>query len=172
MKPENVKILRFILCCLFFSTVFLFASDSLRAERLPIKIYTSADGLGSGLVDSMFRDSRGFMWFCTRDGLSRFDGSRFVNYQVGEKDTSPGVENIYETRDGIYWITTTGGSYRFDPNSISRTDATNPKLNAEFIIDARGQFFLKTQRVISGSVQTVFFRLNKPTAKLFLKKLL
>ena len=38
------------------------------------------------------------MWFATRDGLSRFDGSWFVNYQVGDKRTSPGVENIYEIR--------------------------------------------------------------------------
>ncbi len=51
--------------------LFLFAS--VRAERLPIRIYTSADGLGSSFVDYLMRDSRGFMWFCTRDGLSATD---------------------------------------------------------------------------------------------------
>ena len=47
MKPENVKTICFVLCCLFISTVFFFASNLIRAERLPIKIYTSADGLGN-----------------------------------------------------------------------------------------------------------------------------
>lgn len=55
---------------------------SICAERLPIKIYTSADGLGSSFVNYVMRDSRGFLWICTRDGLSRFDGTRFITYQA------------------------------------------------------------------------------------------
>jgi ligand-binding sensor domain-containing protein len=51
------------------------------AERLPVRLYTSADGLGSWFVYFLMSDSRGFMWFCTRDGLSRFDGSRFITYR-------------------------------------------------------------------------------------------
>jgi len=81
------------------------------AERLPIKIFTSADGLGSSFVSSLMRDSRGFLWVCTRDGLSRFDGSRFVTYQIGDNGAPPGIEQILETRKGVYWISTTGGAY-------------------------------------------------------------
>lgn len=136
MKFLNLRKIPFLF--LIFSSVFIFAS-SLYAERLPVKIYTSADGLGSGFVDSVFRDSRGFMWFCTRDGLSRFDGSRFINYQVSE-NSSPGIEIIYETRNGMYWISTTAGTYRFNPNAISKPNALKPNLNAEFITDARGSF--------------------------------
>lgn len=44
------------------------------AERLPIKIYTPADGLAHEQIKRIVRDSRGFLWFCTADGLSRFDG--------------------------------------------------------------------------------------------------
>lgn len=125
---------------LFFCLTILFAFISSKAERLPVRIYTSADGLGSGFVDYVMRDSRGFIWACTRDGLSRFDGSRFVNYQVGEKNAPPGIENIYETRSGTYFITTTGGTYRFDPNFVSATDTADSRLNAEKVFDLRGQF--------------------------------
>jgi signal transduction histidine kinase/ligand-binding sensor domain-containing protein len=114
------------------------------AERLPLKIYTSADGLGSSFVNYIASDSRGFMWFCTRDGLSRFDGSRFVTYQIGEKGSSPSVENIYETRDGTYWITTTAGSYRFDPNLPPPNDAAGQRLNAEFVAGLRGPYLEDT----------------------------
>ena len=111
------------------------------AERLPIRIYTSADGLGSSFVDYLMRDSRGFMWFCTRDGLSRFDGSRFVTYRIGDKNSPPGIEGITETSGGVYWITTTGGFYRFKADTVSHPDQTgggSAFLNAEYIDDGRG----------------------------------
>src|SRR6266436_6037681 len=115
------------------------------AEPLPIKVVTNVDGLGSIYVNDLMRDSRGFLWVCTRDRLSRFDGSRFVTYQVGDKHGPPGIEQIVETRKGIYWIVTTGGLYRFDPNapvpaSKANSDA-RPTLNAQFVSNERGLLF-------------------------------
>ena len=122
-------------------TLLLSALYEARAERLPIKTYTSADGLGSSFLNDLMRDSRGFMWFCTRDGLSRFDGARFVTYHVGNRNAPPGIESITETRDGSYWITTTGGLYRFKRDAVSQPNAANsssPTLNAEYIDFRRG----------------------------------
>ena len=116
----------------------------LRAEQLPVKTYTTADGLGSSYISNLMRDSHGFMWFCTRDGLSRFDGSRFVTYQVGDRNAPPGIEQILETRAGIYWIVTTGGLYRFDPNvpiANNGRNATRPTLNAELMGEQRGTLY-------------------------------
>lgn len=126
------------LCSVWLTSVV--CGPSINAERLPIKIYTSADGLGSGFVDFLMRDSRGFMWFCTRDGLSRFDGARLVNYRVGNKQSPPGIERIAETSGGVYWITTIGGMFRFRANTPSLPDnsADRPFLNAEFVASVRG----------------------------------
>ena len=113
------------------------------SEHLPVKVYTSADGLGSSFIDYPMRDSRGFMWFCTRDGLSRFDGSQFVTYQIGDEG-SPGVETIFEARNGVYWIGTTGGMYRFNPAALTtpRIAANGrPILNAELVSSWRGNLF-------------------------------
>ena len=41
----------------------------------------------------------------------------------------------------MYWIITTAGTYRFNPNEISQPDAVSPRLNAEFITDRSGSFF-------------------------------
>jgi signal transduction histidine kinase/ligand-binding sensor domain-containing protein len=115
--------------------------SSARSERLPLKIYTSADGLGSSFVDFLMRDARGFMWFCTRDGLSRFDGARFVTYRVGDKNAPPGIESLYQTRDGTYWITTTGGLYRFKADAVSQgADAAGdrPFLDVQLVGRGRG----------------------------------
>jgi len=32
----------------------------------------------------MVRDSRGFLWICTDEGLSRYDGSSFRNYTLAQ----------------------------------------------------------------------------------------
>ena len=50
------------------------------ATQLPVRIYTTADGLARDAVSCIVPDSRGFLWFCMAEGLSRFDGYGFVNY--------------------------------------------------------------------------------------------
>jgi ligand-binding sensor domain-containing protein len=56
---------------------FCLLSVSVRAERLPLKAYTVADGLAHNEINKIVRDSRGFLWFCTANGLSRFDERSF-----------------------------------------------------------------------------------------------
>ncbi len=134
---------RSVIRALLLTSVLLSVASSSPAERLPIKIFTSADGLGSSFIDNVFRDSRGFLWFCTRDGLSRFDGARFITYRLGDNNSPPGIEGITETGGGSYWITTTGGLYYFKANALSRVDSTNGErqfLNAQYIDESRGSF--------------------------------
>jgi len=47
---------------------------------------TTADGLANAHVEVIFQDSRGFMWFGTRDGLSRYDGYHFSAYRHNPDD--------------------------------------------------------------------------------------
>jgi ligand-binding sensor domain-containing protein/signal transduction histidine kinase len=89
-----------------------------RAERLPIKTYTTADGLVSNRISRIVRDSRGYLWFCTENGLSRFDGARFVNYTVEEGLPDDEVNDLLETRGGAYWIATGNGLVRYNPKGL------------------------------------------------------
>lgn len=59
-------------------------SSFVRAEQLPIRTYISSDGLPADNVNRIVRDSRGFLWFCTEEGLSRFDCYQFMNYTVDQ----------------------------------------------------------------------------------------
>jgi ligand-binding sensor domain-containing protein/signal transduction histidine kinase len=90
-----------------------------QAERLPIKTYTVADGLAHNAINKIVRDSRGFLWLCTADGLSRFDGYEFTNYSTNEGLPHPYVSDLLETRKGEYWLATNGGLVRFDPKGIA-----------------------------------------------------
>jgi ligand-binding sensor domain-containing protein/signal transduction histidine kinase len=103
-------------------------------ERLPIKIYTTADGLPNNEVNKIVRDSRGFLWFCTQEGLSRFDGYTFTNYGTAEGLPHPNVNDILETRGGEYWVATNAGLVRFNPkgrpakSGVSVNDAGTPAM--------------------------------------------
>ena len=93
----------------------IFVSAVAQAERLPLRAYTTADGLAHNVINKIVRDSRGFLWFCTEEGLSRFDGYGFTNYGTSEGLPHPGVNDILETRGGEYWVATTGGLVHFNP---------------------------------------------------------
>jgi len=95
----------------------LAVSMPVRAERLPIKTYTTADGLTHNRVSKVVRDSRGFLWFCTGDGLSRFDGYTFTNYGTDQGLPNRAVTDFLETSKGEYWIATGAGLVRFNPNA-------------------------------------------------------
>jgi ligand-binding sensor domain-containing protein/signal transduction histidine kinase len=84
-------------------------SALVRAEILPIKAYTTADGLASDRISGIVADSRGFLWFSTPEGLSRFDGHRFVNYGAADGLPDRTVNAICEGRSGDRWIATSRG---------------------------------------------------------------
>jgi sugar lactone lactonase YvrE len=54
-------------------------------------------------------------WFCTAQGLSKFDGYRFDTYGVEQGLESPSVVALVEARDGTFWIATSYGLWNFSP---------------------------------------------------------
>src|SRR5436190_23833552 len=88
------------------------------AEQLPVRTYTTADGLPRDFVLRIVRDSHGFLWFCTGDGLSRFNGYEFTTYGVEHGLSNPRVNDLIETRSGVYWVATEGGVSRFNPSAF------------------------------------------------------
>ena len=49
---------------------------------------TTKDGLSNGIIYDIMRDSYGFMWFCTEDGLNRYDGYSFKVFRSESKDAN------------------------------------------------------------------------------------
>lgn len=85
------------------------------AERLPLRVYTTADGLVRDHITRIVPDSRGYIWFCTTEGLSRFDGYRFTNYGREQGLPARVINDLLEGRDGTFWMATNEGLCRFNP---------------------------------------------------------
>jgi len=84
------------------------AQRDLRFERLTVD-----DGLSQSSVNAIFKDSRGFLWIGTQDGLNRYDGYSFTVYKNRQRDTTSLSNNwiwkIFEDSRGRLWLGTFGG---------------------------------------------------------------
>src|SRR5262249_27707978 len=87
----------------------IFLAGAAQAQRLPVKTYTVADGLAHGTVMSIYQDRNGFLWFGTYEGLGRFDGYSFVNYDRRDGLPHVFINHITEDRQGRFWVATNGG---------------------------------------------------------------
>lgn len=98
-----------------FLLLLLLLPASSYAQRLPLRSYTVADGLPNNEINKIFRDSHGFLWFCTGEGLSRFDGYSFKNYGVDQGLPHQNVNDFLETKSGEFWVATNAGLVHFNP---------------------------------------------------------
>lgn len=108
--------------CLALVLIFTLISN---AERLPIKTYTVADGLLRDNIYKIKQDSRGFLWFCTVEGVSRFDGYAFTNFTMNDGLPDRHVNDFLETRNGTIWIATDAGLAKLNPTGLA-TSKDNP----------------------------------------------
>ncbi|HET8775167.1 MAG TPA: two-component regulator propeller domain-containing protein [Thermoanaerobaculia bacterium] len=99
-----------------FATAHAAGSQPVRG-RLPLEAFTVAQGLANDSVTAILPDSRGFLWFGTLDGLSRYDGSAFVNYSTDDGLPDRMVYAVAEDREGGLWIGTQGGLVRMAPGA-------------------------------------------------------
>ncbi len=121
-------------------SLLLLIPSGAHGERLPIRPYTTAEGLAHSTVHRIVRDSRGFLWFATADGLSRFDGYGFANFGVEHGLPHRTVTDLLETRDGQFWVATSGGLVRFHPERA----ATGAPTTAGVAAAPRGMFTVVT----------------------------
>ena len=59
-----------------------------QVSQLWFNHYTTRDGLSQGYIYHMMKDSRGFMWFSTQDGVNRFDGYNFKVFKPIYNDSN------------------------------------------------------------------------------------
>jgi signal transduction histidine kinase/ligand-binding sensor domain-containing protein len=108
-------------------------------ERLSIE-----QGLSQSAVPCIIQDMRGFMWFCTQDGLNRYDGYDFAVYEHDPDDpaslANSFIHAIHQDPSGALWIGTNGGGLaRLDPETGQFTryvnDPQDPdSLGSDFIL--------------------------------------
>ena len=91
-----------------------------QAPKLRFKHITNEQGLSNSTIESISQDSRGFLWFGTRDGLNRYDGQEIKSFRNDPADSNSLSDSyircIYEDHNQQLWIGTINGLKRLDRN--------------------------------------------------------
>jgi ligand-binding sensor domain-containing protein/signal transduction histidine kinase len=104
---------------LFLALLLICASRHLAPSAARFHRLTVEQGLSQSTVSAILRDSKGFMWFGTADGLNRYDGYTFTVYRSDPLDSTSISDNwvwgLCEDKQGNLWIgTQAGGINRYD----------------------------------------------------------
>jgi len=91
----------------------LSAAHWLLAQQPSFRLFNIDDGLVRNWVTKIVRDSRGYLWICTVEGISLFDGYHFTNFSTRDGLPSRLVNDVIETRAGDFWFATEAGLARF-----------------------------------------------------------
>lgn len=122
---------------------------SLGVENYRVTHIGVENGLSQGSVYTIFKDSYGFMWFSSQEGLNRYDGLNFRVFRPDEADSTAlwgsNVVGIIEDPSGDLWIGTEVCLNRYDRNrgkfqhifSIDDRDAAQGGISYPFYVDSR-----------------------------------
>jgi ligand-binding sensor domain-containing protein/signal transduction histidine kinase/DNA-binding response OmpR family regulator len=100
----------FLLFCLLHTGL---PAQSIRFDHLNVE-----HGLSQNTVNCILKDSRGYLWIGTNDGLNRYDGYQFAVFRNNRQDTASLSDNkvyaILEDRQGRLWVGTKNGLNLYD----------------------------------------------------------
>jgi len=99
---------------------FLFSHSAFsQSSEIRFKRITTRNGLSQSNVTSVVKDSKGFLWITTRDGLNRYDGNEFKIYRYDPENKNSISSNylsiVYRDKANRLWVGGNAGLDRYDP---------------------------------------------------------
>lgn len=105
------------------------AADTPRHKSL--RQLTTSDHLSDLLVNAIYKDSRGFVWFGTERALDRFDGNQIRSFRFpNDANNSNRINAIAETPDGTIWVGNHRGLFFLAPGAAQLQQAVQYKITS------------------------------------------
>ena len=108
--------------------------------------YTVRDGLPSDYVYRVFQDSKGFIWFGTDAGVSRFNGSIFENFSMQDGLADNDIFDIKEDQQGRIWFATYNGRLCYFKDQKFHNSDNDPILKNQDFNSYISCIYLDTQK--------------------------
>ena len=90
--------------------------------------YTIKDGLPSNTVYTSYQDSKGFIWFGTDSGVTKFNGEKFETYSMNDGMSCNEILDIKEDCYGRIWFMNLNGTLNFYKNNTIFNEQNAPFL--------------------------------------------
>lgn len=94
---RTVKLLLFFIFCALCNT---------NAQKYNFTTYTVADGLPNNQINDVHQDKYGRLWVATNNGVCRYDGASFIQFNQDNPLSNNAVKTIYEDNEGNIWLGT------------------------------------------------------------------
>ena len=120
IRMRNIKFL-LVLYWLVYAQISFGQFSQIRFEKLDTR-----DGLSHNRATSIYKDQLGFVWFGTRSGLNRYDGTNIKVIEHEEENSyslnDQNVVWIKEGPGGYLWIKSDYGVFAYDIYKESHVD--------------------------------------------------
>jgi hypothetical protein len=128
--------------------------------------YGVEHGLSSSTIYCLHRDSKGFLWVGTDNGLNRYDGYKFHTFRNQLADpnsiSNNHIQSIFEDKEGILWIATWKFMNSYNPQSGKFKVYTYPT-------DSISELDCRTNHIEAWNKDTLLISTNRGPA-LFSKR--
>jgi ligand-binding sensor domain-containing protein len=140
-RKRKIHLCNFIL--LVFFCVFLIPYTAV-CQNPSVKFthLTVQNGLSINTVNCIYQDSKGFMWFGTKEGLNKYNGYTYTHYRHNPKDDNSISNNriwvIYEDKQQNLWVGTEDGLNQLNKETATFTrfkhDPSDPNSISENVV--------------------------------------
>jgi ligand-binding sensor domain-containing protein/signal transduction histidine kinase len=147
---------RFVLTNLMLLAIFFSCAQEIntlfpenRKKDLLSKKWTVDDGLASNSIGKIGKTKKGFLFICTYNGISLFDGKNFRNFTSANVPAlkTNSITKFCIDKDSIFWIATYRGVIAYDGFDFYTPDALKSleSINIQSIaIDKKGTLWIGT----------------------------
>ena len=154
---EHILIFSLLICWSIFSDSMAQNRD-MKNDMLPLDVYNIKNGLTHNDVTDFLKDSKGYLWIATYDGVNIFDGYEFTHIRSTLDDKpliSNRVRSLCEDSKGNILIGTDNGLTVYDDtkqrchtvysNSFLRKDREGPIITHIYASEEKHEIFCLTE---------------------------
>lgn len=171
LKIVQIKRIIYLSVLLTINGESLFSQNS--AEPV-FRKYTVDEGLPSSTIYHAFQDSKGYIWFATGSGVSRYNGYRFENFDLQSGLVDNEVFEIYEDYKHRIWFIPMSGklsyfendkivSYKYNNKIKDHLPTSRGPVKCSFYVDSLDYIYLSLKQfgLISISPEGVYKRYDE-----------
>jgi signal transduction histidine kinase/ligand-binding sensor domain-containing protein len=138
LKRYRLKINQLLLAIVI---TFYFCQNSY-AQQYYFKHYSIENGLAHSQVKSIYQDSSRYLWIGTQSGVSRFNGSDFLNYTKADGINGNIIYGIYENQRPILLRTGIGLSALYNGKMLNQFMPVKLAMDNHIYKDIEGKTWL------------------------------
>ncbi len=151
----------------FFVFIFIFLlAPCTVAQKYNVQNYTTRDGLSGQIVNGIFQDKTGYIWFATQSGVCLFNGKSFQSFEPSSDLAGIDAVGVIQDKKERIWIASNAnGVFVYDFKTIKNFNESNglkSNIVRSMFIDKDNVLWIATSKGVSKVVDDKLQAVNDP----------